>query len=70
MTEMLVKCTVCGRVAHPSAEGSLHSGWPKCCGYTMRLESTKEFVAAVEAGAVKVMFAGANPHNDLGQDRA
>lgn len=52
MDTMLVKCTVCGREANPSAAGSLLSGWPTCCGYTMRLESTKEFVAAVEAGVV------------------
>lgn len=51
MDKMLVKCTVCGREEHPNASGSLRTGWPTCCGYTMRLESTKEFIAAVEAGA-------------------
>lgn len=49
MAEMLVRCTECGREAHPDSHGALRDGWPKCCGYTMRLESAKEFVAAIEA---------------------
>jgi hypothetical protein len=35
-----LRCTVCGRTATTSFAGSLRDGWPKCCGYTMRLERT------------------------------
>jgi hypothetical protein len=45
---MIVKCTVCQREEYPDHSKALKSGWPVCCGYTMRLESTKEFVAAIE----------------------
>ena len=49
MAEMLVKCTVCGREERPDHGRSLEAGWPKCCGYTMRLETNKEFIAAIES---------------------
>lgn len=53
MTGMLVKCDHCGAEFNVSAAGSLRGGWPTCCkGHTMRLISTKEFIAAVEGGAV------------------
>jgi hypothetical protein len=33
-------CTVCGRESQTNFASSLREGWPKCCGYTMRLEHT------------------------------
>ncbi len=37
-----VKCQTCGRELHVDSAVCLRSGWPKCCGYTMRLESSKQ----------------------------
>lgn len=45
---MRVRCGVCGREARPSHRKALRSGWPVCCGYTMTLESTGAFIAAIE----------------------
>ena len=52
MTGMQVRCTVCGREQSTDHGVSLQHGWPKCCGYTMRLESTKEFVRAIEEAGI------------------
>lgn len=62
VSEMRVKCVECGREERPDHGRSLKSGWPKCCGYTMRLESTKEFIAAIEAGGI--------PHLSTGKEKA
>lgn len=45
---MRVRCTVCGREARPGHRKALKAGWPVCCGYTMRLESTGAFIAAIK----------------------
>lgn len=45
---MRVRCSVCGREARPSHRKALRYGWPTCCGYTMTLESTESFIAAIE----------------------
>ena len=37
-----VWCTVCGRKQHVSAGKCFQNGWPKCCGYTMTLDSPEE----------------------------
>jgi len=34
---MRLRCTVCGHVLK-NDWSYLSSGWPRCCGYTMRLE--------------------------------
>jgi hypothetical protein len=57
MTDTLVKCTVCGREEHPSFAGSLRNGWPKCCGYTMRLLRTDADIAASVITAQEADFA-------------
>lgn len=38
-----VCCTICGRV-QMSGASPLANGWPKCCGYTMRLADTEAFI--------------------------
>lgn len=44
----LVWCTSCGRVQAVNGAGCLHSGWPKCCGYTMTIDSPDERRALAE----------------------
>lgn len=38
---ILLRCTVCNRTQFGSWS-YLKTGWPKCCGYTMRLEADSE----------------------------
>lgn len=38
----LVWCTVCGAQRNVDSKFSLQYGWPKCCGYTMTLDSPQE----------------------------
>lgn len=40
MPDSYLRCTVCGRESTTGFAYSLREGWPKCCGYTMRLERT------------------------------
>jgi hypothetical protein len=35
-----VRCTTCGKTKAVDFGACLASGWPKCCGYTMRLEDS------------------------------
>ena len=37
-----VWCTVCSRSESVKAAGALQHGWPKCCGYTMTIDSPAE----------------------------
>jgi hypothetical protein len=37
-----VWCTTCGWSQSVSAAYSLKHGWPKCCGYTMTIDSPEE----------------------------
>jgi Zn finger protein HypA/HybF involved in hydrogenase expression len=37
-----VWCTTCGRSESVNAAESLRHGWPKCCGYTMTVDSPEE----------------------------
>jgi hypothetical protein len=37
-----VWCTVCGSTRKVDAVGCFQSGWPKCCGYTMTIDSPEE----------------------------
>lgn len=38
----IVWCTVCGRKRQMDSAICLSSGWPKCCGYTMTVDSPHE----------------------------
>jgi hypothetical protein len=37
-----VWCTKCGRTQRTDAAHNLRNGWPKCCGYTMTIDSPDE----------------------------
>lgn len=37
-----VWCHSCGRTQRVDSAGCLRSGWPKCCGYTMSIDSPEE----------------------------
>lgn len=37
-----VWCTTCGRSQRVDSAERLRSGWPKCCGYTMTIDSPEE----------------------------
>jgi hypothetical protein len=41
----LVWCATCGRSQRVDAAGALSHGWPKCCGYTMTIDSPAERAA-------------------------
>jgi hypothetical protein len=38
----MVWCRICGRSQRVDAAQSLASGWPKCCGHTMTIDSPEE----------------------------
>jgi hypothetical protein len=61
---MLVRCTECGREERPDHATSLSRGWPMCCGYTMRLESTKEFIAAIEKNGLPAECISSAPEGE------
>lgn len=46
-----LKCTVCGREDVGNFSHNLRHGWPKCCGYTMRLERTDADIDAAVGDA-------------------
>ena len=37
-----VWCTTCGKTKKVNSGECLAKGWPKCCGYTMTLDSPEE----------------------------
>lgn len=37
-----VWCTVCGKTEKVNSGQALQTGWPKCCGYTMTIDSPEE----------------------------
>ena len=37
-----VWCTRCGHTQRVNTPGALRHGWPKCCGYTMTIDSPEE----------------------------
>lgn len=45
LTRGRVWCTVCGATRSVQAAGALRHGWPKCCGYTMTIDSPEERAA-------------------------
>lgn len=38
-------CTECGRTQKVDSGNCLAKGWPKCCGYTMTIDSPQELKA-------------------------
>lgn len=40
-----VWCRSCGRSQHVDSSHALRHGWPKCCGYTMTIDSPAEQTA-------------------------
>jgi len=38
----MVWCTECGKSLNIKAAECLATGWPKCCGYTMTIDSPQE----------------------------
>lgn len=40
-----VWCTSCGSTRKVTGFGALRNGWPKCCGYTMTIDSPEERAA-------------------------
>jgi hypothetical protein len=42
-----VWCTHCGRTQHVDGADCLRNGWPKCCGYTMTIDSPEERAALI-----------------------
>jgi hypothetical protein len=51
--DSIVVCTNCGKNESVEFARCLRNGWPKCCGYTMRLEVAPDLSvinAAVRAG--------------------
>jgi hypothetical protein len=38
----MVWCRTCGRIKRVDSASALRSGWPKCCGYTMTIDSPEE----------------------------
>jgi hypothetical protein len=47
-----IKCSVCGRESKTNFAGSMATGWPTCCGYTMTLVRTD---ADIDAAMAKVV---------------
>jgi hypothetical protein len=37
-----VWCRTCGREQSVNGVGAMQNGWPKCCGYTMTIDSPTE----------------------------
>jgi hypothetical protein len=37
-----VWCTICGRMQVVDSRECMRHGWPKCCGYTMTIDSPEE----------------------------
>jgi hypothetical protein len=50
--DSFLKCTECGREDRTNFSHSLRHGWPKCCGYTMRLERTEADIGAAVGDAM------------------
>lgn len=46
-----VWCTTCGRMERVDGGHAMRHGWPKCCGYTMTIDSPEERAALTASGA-------------------
>lgn len=42
-------CTTCAFSYSFATSGGLQRGWPKCCGYTMTIDSPEERIAQAKA---------------------
>lgn len=51
--DSVVVCTVCGCARRVSFARCLATGWPKHCGYTMRLERTEACIGESTARAIR-----------------
>lgn len=40
-----VWCCECGRSERVDGSAAMRTGWPKCCGYTMTIDSPEERIA-------------------------
>lgn len=45
-----VWCRTCGASRGVNTAGALRDGWPKCCGYTMTIDSPEERALLATAG--------------------
>lgn len=45
LTRNRVWCRTCGRSQAVDSNQALRQGWPKCCGYTMTIDSPEETAA-------------------------
>lgn len=52
----MVWCRQCGRSQRVDSAVALASGWPKCCGYTMTIDSPEE-----QAGPMAARSLGSGP---------
>jgi hypothetical protein len=52
---LLCRCSACGREER-TGTNPLRDGWPRCCGYTMTLIDTEQFIASIDS-AMKEIFA-------------
>lgn len=52
MNDTYLECDSCGRKEVVDFGGSLRTGWPECCGYTMRLETTTANIAEATKEAI------------------
>lgn len=50
LTRGQVWCTVCGSTSYVNSATALRFGWPKCCGYTMTIDSPAERAALSAKG--------------------
>lgn len=65
MNDSMVQCLECGRQEQVNFAHCLRRGWPKCCGYTMRLmehPDVSEVMADVLRPAREVMAAVVEQH--------
>lgn len=46
-----VWCRTCGSTQKVGAAGAMRDGWPKCCGYTMTIDSPEEQAALAKKRA-------------------
>lgn len=44
-----VWCRSCGSTRRVNSAGAMSNGWPKCCGYTMTIDSPEEQVRLAAA---------------------
>jgi len=52
-TDSTVRCSKCGCERLVNFAVCLRSGWPKCCGYTMTLLTTKADIAAATTSVLR-----------------